>query len=281
MGWRTDLAAGILSNLDRIDVVEVIADDYFDASSRDVRALRTLSRQTPVMLHAVGLGMASTLAVDSRRVQKLARLVHAVEPECWSEHLAFVRGGGVEIGHLAAPPRNRFSIEGTLTNIDRATRCIGARPLVENIPTLIDPPGSTMDEAGWLSALLEDTQAHLLLDLHNVHTNATNFGFDARVFVDALPVHRIGAIHIAGGRPMGRRVLDDHRDDVPDTVYDLLAHVASRVSEPLTVILERDGAYPSMGDLLAQLDQARAAVARGRAEVGTSAATRNHSYFAA
>ena len=31
LGWRPELAAGILSNLDRIDIVEVIADDYFDA----------------------------------------------------------------------------------------------------------------------------------------------------------------------------------------------------------------------------------------------------------
>ena len=34
LGWRPELAAGIFSNLDRIDIVEVIADDYFDAPNQ-------------------------------------------------------------------------------------------------------------------------------------------------------------------------------------------------------------------------------------------------------
>ena len=41
IGWRPELAAGILSNLDRIDVLEVIAADYFESAAR-VRTLKTL-----------------------------------------------------------------------------------------------------------------------------------------------------------------------------------------------------------------------------------------------
>ena len=59
LGWRPELAAGILSNLDRIDLVEVIADDFFEAPRRRLRALRTLAAQTPVTLHGVSLGLAS------------------------------------------------------------------------------------------------------------------------------------------------------------------------------------------------------------------------------
>src|SRR5580698_1864505 len=111
LSWRPELAAGILTNLDRIDVVEVIADDYFEQPAHKVRALRTLSAQVPVLLHSVSLGFASTIAVDTRRLDKLARITGMVEPESWSEHLAFVRGGGREIGHLAAPPRNCNTVD--------------------------------------------------------------------------------------------------------------------------------------------------------------------------
>ncbi len=96
-----------------------------------------------------------------------------------------------------------------------------------------------------------------------------NFGFDARAFVARLPAERIAAVHLAGGRWIGRgnarRLLDDHLHDVPDPVYELLREVGRRAPRPITVILERDGAYPSMADLLGQLDQARAALAAGRA----------------
>jgi len=214
LGWRPELAAGIVANLDRIDVVEVIADDYFDADRRALRALRTLTRQVLVVLHGVGLGLASAVPVETRRLERLARVVEAVEPEAWSEHLAFVRGGGVEIGHLAAPPRNAVTVEGAALNLERARRVVGSLPLLENVATLIDPPGTDRDEPTWITDVLAASGAGLLLDLHNLHANALNFGFDAQDALGRLPVERIGMIHVAGGRwigPPGRRLLlDDH-----------------------------------------------------------------------
>ena len=59
--------------------------------------------------------------------------------------------------------------------------------------------------------------------------------------------------------------LDDHFHDVADPVFDLLEESAARAPGPLTVILERDGDYPSMDSLLAQITQAHCALARGRA----------------
>jgi uncharacterized protein len=263
LSWRSGLAAGILTNLDRIDVVEVIADDYFDAPPKKVKALRTLAAQVPVVLHGVSQGLASTAKADPRRLQKMARVSGVVEPESWSEHLAFVRGGGIEIGHLAAPPRNSHTIEGTCANLELARRIVGTAPMVENIATLIDPPASPLTEAEWIRQILTASDGELLLDLHNLHANALNFAYDPVRFLDQIPCGRVGAVHLAGGRWIGR-LLDDHLHDVPDPVYDLLAELAARTPRPLTVILERDGAYPPIEHLLGQLDRARDALRAGR-----------------
>ena len=271
IGWRPALAAGILSNLDRIDIVEVIADDFFDAPRRECRALRTLSAQTPVTLHGVSLGLASSVAVETKRLDKMARICEEVGPVSWSEHLAFVRGGGVDIGHLAAPPRTAPTIDGALANLARARTIVGIAPQVENIATLIDPPGSDRDEATWVSEILRGSNCDLLLDLHNLYANALNFDFSPIDFIARIPPERIAAIHLAGGKWIGadgaRRLLDDHLHDVPDPVYDLLAEVGARAPRSLTVILERDGDFPSIGCLLDQLDRARRALARGRARL--------------
>ena len=263
--WRPELAAGVFANLDRIDVIEVIADDYFDAPGRAVRALETLASQVPVVLHGVGLGPASVTPVDDRRLGHLGRLIDRVRPESWSEHLAFVRAGGIEIGHLAAPPRTPETVEATAANLSRARVVTGAAPLVENIATMIDPPASTLDEAEWVSRIVAASGCDLLLDLHNVYTNSVNFGFDPIAYLDRLDANRIAAIHIAGGITLGDRVLDDHLHDVPEEVYGLLTEIGARVRRPLTVVLERDGAFPAMRDLLSQLDCARQALAAGRA----------------
>lgn len=269
LGWRRELALDIFANLDRIDVVEVIADDYFKASPRDRRSLRTLAAQTSVVLHGVSLGMASSVPVERKRLEQMARLCEEVQPDFWSEHLAFVRGGGIEIGHLTAPPRTASTIEGAAANFYRARQVVGAAPLVENIATLINPPGSDHDEFSWIASILAMSDSKLLLDLHNLHANATNFGYDPFRFIAALPPERIAAVHLAGGKWVSalgeKRLLDDHLHDVPAPVYDLLTAVGAHAPQPLTVILERDGEYPPMESLLAQLDQARAALAAGRA----------------
>lgn len=268
LGWRSELAVGILSNLDRIDVVEVIADDLFGAPQDERRALRTLSAQTMVVLHGVSLGLASSAPVETKLLEKTARLCEQVAPEYWSEHLAFVRGGGVEIGHLTAPPRTDATIDGAAANLERARAVVGAAPLVENIATLIDPPGSDYSEIEWINRIIASSSGDLLLDLHNLHANATNFGYDAIEFLKRLPAERITAAHLAGGKwveALGeRRLLDDHLHDVPDPVYRLLSELAALTPRPLTVILERDGAYPPIESLLRQLDRARQALAEGR-----------------
>ena len=88
------------------------------------------------------------------------------------------RAGGRELGHLAAPPRTPATLEGLLRNLERARAQTGALPLLENVASLIDPPGSSWDEAEWLDVVLRESSCGLLLDLHNLHANAANFGFD-------------------------------------------------------------------------------------------------------
>jgi uncharacterized protein (UPF0276 family) len=267
LGWRPELAAGIFAYGDEIDVVEVIADD---AGAHKLSSLKTLCRQFPVMLHGVGLGLASSSPADQKRLDAMARLFDAVRPEAWTEHCAFVRGGGYEIGHLAAPPRTRVNAEACAQNLHRAATTVGSLPAMENISTLIDPPGSELSEVDWLNSIREYSGCGLLLDLHNLHANATNLGYSAEEALLSIPAESIAAVHIAGGKWIGsgegsrQVILDDHLHPVPDEVFDLLTLLASRTDQSLTVILERDGDYPRMEDLIAELRLARVAISRGR-----------------
>lgn len=270
LGWRGELAASILERLDSIDVLEVIAEDWLHANRRASVALSDLAATCPLLLHGVALGFATSEPVDERRLERLARLIDKVRPEAFSEHLAFVRAGGVEIGHLAAPPRTLAVVEGALANLERIRRSVGTLPCVENIATLIDPPASGLDEAAWVRAIVYGSGVSMLLDLHNLFANALNFGAEPAALLSAMPLERVTMVHLSGGRwiaPNGiaPRLLDDHVHDVPEAVYGLLEQLAAAAPQPLTVIVERDGNYPAFDLLLAQLDRARNALARGRA----------------
>ncbi|MEO8101157.1 MAG: DUF692 family multinuclear iron-containing protein [Betaproteobacteria bacterium] len=275
IGWRGELAAGIFTHIEHIDLLEIIADDHFRAPPRELRALATLAAQTPITLHGVSMGLAGSDITETRRMDNMARLTDTLQPESWSEHLAFVRGGGIEIGHLAAPPRTPHNIDAAIANIERATRIVGRAPLMENIATLIDPPASTLDEAEWVSAIIAGSRAGLLLDLQNLYANALNFGTEPAELMLRLPLYRVQAVHLSGGKWIAEpgnalgekprmRLLDDHVHDVPAEVFELLELLASQVPQSLDVILERDGAYPQFTCLLAQLEAARSALRRGR-----------------
>ena len=278
IGWRGELAAGIFTHLDRIDLIEIIADDYFRAPQRELRALTTLAAQVPITLHGVAMGLAGSESTATRRIDSMARLVENLQPESWSEHLAFVRAGGIEIGHLAAPPRTAQNVDAAIANIERATQIVGRVPLMENIATLIDPPASKLDEATWTTNIIDGSGADLLLDLHNLYANARNFGTDPTELMLRFPLNRVRAVHLSGGKWIAepsiddgnlatprRRLLDDHVHDVPNEVFDLLTIVSQHAAQPLDVIIERDGEYPDFHCLLAQLEAARAAIRVGRA----------------
>jgi uncharacterized protein len=265
IGWRPELAAGIFAHLDRIDVVEVLADNYFNASRRELDALRALAAQVPVQLHGVGLGLASAYAVDTARLDKMARLIERVRPAGWSEHLAFVRATGVEVGHLAMPPRTAATVEQTVRNVEAARAITGIAPALENIATLFDPPMSTLDEAEWSRRILGAAQAPMLLDLHNLYANAVNAGRDPQAELAAFPLERVRCVHLSGGMWIShddgeRRLLDDHMHSPPDAVFELLRTLESQTTVSFDVVLERDGRYPSFNVMLEELDRARAAL---------------------
>ena len=220
--------------------------------------------------------------VEENRLRGVADFVAAVEPPFWSEHFAYVRGAQTEVGHLLAPSRSATTAAAAARNIRQAAEVVGAVPLMENVATLFDPPGSNMSEPGWIGEVVTQAPCGLLLDLHNVYTNCVNAGGDPFQFVADLPAGSIQAIHLAGGQLIEEprlghaaarhRVLDDHRHPVPEVVYQLLTEVGKRVPHALTVLLEYDGDYPPIDALLAQLDRARDALAAGRADQAASAA---------
>jgi uncharacterized protein (UPF0276 family) len=274
IGWRAPLAASIFTHLDAVDVVEIVADDYFSATRGELRAMRSLARQVPMAVHGVALGLASVVPVAGKRLDRLAKLVNDIEPLLWSEHLAFVRGGSYEIGHLAAPPRNTATVAGASSNIIRARAVVGSEPVLENIATLVEPPDSHLSEPDWVTATLDAAASPLLLDLHNLYANAVNFGHDPCEYLRRFPLERTQVVHLSGGHWIdlgpnefgltSRRLLDDHVHDVPNVVFAMLEELAQRCPQPLTVILERDGRYPEFPVLLQQLQRAREALVAGR-----------------
>src|SRR5262249_5642102 len=145
-----------------------------------------------------------------------------------SEHLAFVRGGGFETGHLLPLPRTRTALELVIANIRQAKAALPVPLAVENIATLFEWPNPEMDEATFLAEVLERADVLLLLDLANVYANARNHPSNPLAFLDRIPLERIAYVHVAGGVERDGLYHDTHTHEVPSAVLDMLEQLYAR-----------------------------------------------------
>jgi hypothetical protein len=138
---------------------------------------------------------------------------------------------------------------------------------VENIATLFQWPDAEFNEAEFLTEILEQTGALLLLDLANVHANARNHGGEALELLDRLPLERVAYVHVAGGTERQGVYHDTHAHPLTAPVLELLNELCSR-NVPAGVLLERDDQFPTSGELereLAALSDIYKAAIRKRA----------------
>ena len=120
-----------------------------------------------------------------------------------------------------------------------------------------------MREIDFLLEVLERSDAKLLLDVNNIFVNSVNHAFDPIPFLDAIPIERVVQLHVAGHlvRTDGV-IIDTHGEPVRSEVMDLVAHTLRRIGPDVPVLLERDGNFPPLAELdaeLAALESLRAA----------------------
>jgi uncharacterized protein (UPF0276 family) len=260
VGWRRELALAIDRRPD-LGFVELIAEDFLGGPLPG--AVEELKRRgVRIVPHAISLSLGGAEPPDPVKLRSLARLAARVGAPLVSEHLSFVRAGGLESGHLLPLPLTRDALEVVVANVRTATAALGVPLALENVPSLFEWPGAEMREPDFIRAVLEETDALLLLDIENVYANARNHRFDARAFLDALPLERIAYVHIAGGVERDGVWHDTHTCPVAQDVLELLAELAARAHLP-GVLLERDDNFPGEQELNAELDAIGAARARG------------------
>jgi uncharacterized protein (UPF0276 family) len=229
---------------------------------RAVLALR--ERGVRVVPHGISLSLGGAQPVDRTRVKRLADLARLLDAPLVSEHIAFVRGGGMEAGHLLPVPRTRAQLRILVENIRAAKAMLPVTLAVENIAALFDWPDAEMDESTFLGGILEQTGAMLLLDLANVHANALNLGADGELVLDRLPVDRVAYVHVAGGEARDGLYYDTHAHRTPPEVLGLVEALSVRREVP-GFMLERDDHFPPDDELGAEMDAIAGAIARGSA----------------
>ena len=259
IGWRAELDLSI-ARMPGVDWVEVVAENlHAPHLPESLLALR--DKGMPVLPHAVSLSLGGAEPLDTARVEHLAELGRALDAPLVSDHVCFVRAGGLDSGHLMPLPRTREALDVLVANVRLAQSIVDVPFALENIAALLEWPENELTEEQFLTELTERTGCLLIIDVANLYANARNVGTDPAAFLDGIPWERLAYVHMAGGIERDGVYHDTHAHPVLPQVLDLLAELRRR-TDPPGVLLERDDDYPTDTELAAELAALRATVER-------------------
>jgi uncharacterized protein (UPF0276 family) len=248
------------------------ADRRFQPLPAPLAVLDRVAQQRPLTLHAIGLSICSAEIFDRPYVDNLARWAARWRARWVSEHLSFSRVGNAhEVNAALALPiaYDDEMLDLLVPRIDAVQQRLGLPFLLENNVAYVSIPEQGMGEAEFLNRLCARTSCSLLLDLHNLYTNAVNHRFSAHAFLQELDLSRVVEVHVAGGQPMMGFHTDSHTGPVHQGVWPLLAAAAARAPALRAVTFEfHESSWPMLHTegVLAQLAQARAVLSRVAAD---------------
>lgn len=256
LGYREEIAADLLRAPQAVDFVEVVAESCFvkPAARREAHAI---AEMWPVIPHGVKLSLGAAEGIEKDRAKALGTLAKDLRAPFISEHVAFVRSGQREIGHLTGLPFTRTALAVVTRNVALARKQLPDVPLLlENIAWTFSWPDNEMAEPDFYQEIARQTGCPLLLDVGNLYANARNSGQEPISFAAKFPLDRVAMIHLAGGIFEGDFYFDDHAHAVSNDVFSLLQAILEKTG-PVPILIERDAHFPPFAELAAEVNQCR------------------------
>jgi hypothetical protein len=115
----------------------------------------------------------------------------------------------------------------------------------ENISSYVRFKEDELSEWEFISAIAEEADTYLLLDVNNVYVNSFNHKFDPKEFILNVPAHRVVQYHLAGHSDFETFLFDTHDHDIIEPVWELFRYTLQTVG-PRPFIIERDDKIPPL-----------------------------------
>jgi len=260
LGLRTQHYEAILAERPAIDWLEIISENYLVPGGRPLDYLDRIRADYPMAMHGVSLSIGSDDPLDRDYLRRIAALAKRVEPAWISDHLCWTGVGGRNMHDLLPLPYDEATLDHVVERIGQVQDALGRRLVLENVSSYVTYRRSTMPEWEFLAAVARRADCLILLDVNNIHVSAFNHDFDPLAYLDAIPAERVQQIHLAGHEDNGSHLIDTHDHPVIDPVWRLYGEAIRRCG-PVSTMIERDDNIPPLGELVAELAQARAIAA--------------------
>ena len=290
IGWRHPHYVQLIQELPLLDFLEVHSENFFASGGAALAVLEQGRSHYPVSLHGVGLSLGSVGGLDPWHLDQLAGLVKRIDPVRVSDHASFARGAfqgaPVHAADLLPLPLTSEALDVLANNIDQTQERLQRVFMVENLSSYLTWKTCAEEvlwtEPAFFKELARRTGCQLLVDVNNIYVNALNAHragaledpLDAcQAWLDAIPAHVVGELHLAGHRHVnddhGEIVIDDHGSCVAKPVWDLYQYAIQRFG-PVPTLIEWDTDIPPLAVLLSEARHADAVRDRAMTQQGST-----------
>lgn len=259
IGLRHPHIQEFLDNPERIKEsagwVEIHSENYLGNGGARLAALKEIAGNFTISCHGVGLSMGSAEGLNLKHLKAVKHLHDWLKPAIVSEHIAWSGQNGHYLNDLLPVPYRDDVLKTFIDNVNHAQDFYGRKILMENPSTYLEFETTAMKEWDFVERLVSATGCGLLLDVNNIHVSAYNHKFDAKIYLDNVPLNLVEEIHLAGHtmREFGDEslLIDDHAAPVADPVWELYKETLARLGA-IPTLIEWDNDVPEIEVLLGE-----------------------------
>ena len=256
LGLRTEHYEYVLQNTPDIDWFEVVTENFMVGGGKPRYYLEQIAERYPIVMHGVSLSIGSSDPLNWDYLKHLKTLANEAKPEWISDHLCWTGINQANSHDLLPLPYNEEAIKHIATRIKTVQDFLGRQILIENVSSYLTYKSSVMSEWDFYSAIIEEADCLMLLDINNIYVSARNHSFDPLAYIDSLNKNRVQQIHLAGHTDYGDYVIDTHDHEVCDPVWELYRYALQKFGK-VSSMIERDDNIPEFVELETELNQAR------------------------
>jgi len=256
IGFRKDFAADLLqSNAIQPAFIEVAPENWIGIGGYWKKLFRQALEQYPLFTHGLSLSIGSPDELDFGFLQKIKDFLRETNAQLYSEHLSYSKCDNAHLYDLLPIPFTMDAVKHVSQRI-RTVQDFLERKIAIEIVSYYTPVAPEMEEIDFINAILANADCELLLDVNNIYVNSFNHRYDARAFIDRLPLERVRYIHMAGHEQVAEDlIIDTHGEAIIDPVYELFAYAMQKLNRDVPVLLERDFNIPELATLQQEIER--------------------------
>ena len=255
IGFRRDIADELIQlSANDISFIEVAPENWMQIGGYWKKKLKEATEKHALNCHSLSLSIGSPDALDIDFLKQLKLFLEEYNVNIYSAHLSYSKCDNAHLYDLMPIPFREDAVKHIVSKIKQAQDILERKIAFENV-SYYTPVAAEMDEATFISSILNEADCNLLLDVNNCYVNGFNHNYNPKEFISKLPLNRVAYMHIAGHTKVDEEtIIDTHGEPVINEVFDLFEWVVPKLNA-VPVLLERDFNIPEINELMEEVNQ--------------------------